>query len=74
METIETKITNRLGANINKIINNTFDGASWSMAGGVAIDTHTLIGLGGGGRGGGIINRLSEIQVVIKKLFLAMAN
>ena len=72
METIETKITNRLGANINKRIDNTFDGASWSMAGGVAIDTHTFIGLGGGG--GDIINRLSEIQVVIKKFFLAMAN
>ena len=34
----------------------------------VAIDTHTLIGLG---RGVDIINRLSEIQVVIKKLSLA---
>ena len=33
----------------------------------VAIDTHTLIGLG---RGVDIINRLSEIQVVIKKFFL----
>ena len=39
----------------------------------VAIDTHTLIGLGGGG-GVDIINRLGEIQVVIKKLFLEMAN
>ena len=35
----------------------------------VAIDTHTLIGLG---RGVDIINRLSEIQVVIKKFFLEM--
>ena len=34
----------------------------------MAIDTHTLIGLG---QGVDIINRLSEIQVVIKKLFLA---
>ena len=39
----------------------------------VAIDTHTLIGLAGG-VGVDIINRLSEIQVVIKKFFLAMAN
>ena len=31
VETIETEITNRIGANINKRINNTFDGASWSM-------------------------------------------
>ena len=38
----------------------------------VALDTHTLIGLGGGGVD--IINRLSEIQGVIKKFFLEMAN
>ena len=31
VETIETEITNRIGTNINKRINNTFDGASWSM-------------------------------------------
>ena len=31
VETIETEITNGIGANINKRINNTFDGASWSM-------------------------------------------
>ena len=37
----------------------------------VAIDTHTLIGLG---RGVDSINRLSEIQGVIKKFFLEMAN
>ena len=37
----------------------------------VAIDTHTVIGLG---RGVDIINRLSEIQGVIKKFFLEMAN
>ena len=32
VETIETEITNRIGANINKRINNTLDGASWSVA------------------------------------------
>ena len=32
VETIETEITNRIGANINERINNTFDGASWSVA------------------------------------------
>ena len=32
VETIETEITNRIGANINKRINNTFDGASWPVA------------------------------------------
>ena len=37
----------------------------------VALDTHTLIGLG---RRVDIINRLSEIQGVIKKFFLEMAN
>ena len=37
----------------------------------VAIDTHALIGLG---RGVDIINRLSEIQVIITKLFLEMAD
>ena len=31
VETIETEITNRIGANINKRINNTFYGASWSV-------------------------------------------
>ena len=40
----------------------------------VAIDTHTLIGLGRGGGEVDIINRLSEIQGVIKKFFLEMAN
>ena len=67
METIETEITNRIGANIN----NKFDGAAGQWPSSVAIDTHTLIGLG---RGVDIINRLSEIQGVIKKLFLEMAN
>ena len=37
----------------------------------VVIDRHTLIGPG---RGVDIINRLSEIQGVIKKFFLEMAN
>ena len=37
----------------------------------VAIDTHTLIGLG---RGIDIMNSLSEIQGVIKKFFLEMEN
>ena len=37
----------------------------------VAIDTHALIGLA---QGVDIINRLSEIQVVITKLFLEMAD
>ena len=37
----------------------------------VAIDTHTLIGLG---RGVDIMNSLSEIQGVIKKFFLEMEN
>ena len=37
----------------------------------VAIDTHALIGLG---QGVDIINRLSEIQVIITKLFLEMAD
>lgn len=32
VETIETEITNRIRANINKRANNTFDGASWSVA------------------------------------------
>ena len=31
VETVETEITNRIGANINKRIN-TLDGASWSVA------------------------------------------
>ena len=29
---IQGVITNRIGANINERINNTFDGASWSVA------------------------------------------
>ena len=37
----------------------------------VALDRHILIGLG---REVDIINRLSEIQGVIKKFFLEMAN
>ena len=37
----------------------------------VAIDTHTVIRLG---QGVDIIHRLSEIQGVIKKFFLEMAN
>ena len=32
LETTETAITNRIGANIDKRINNTFDRESWSMA------------------------------------------
>ena len=67
METIETEITNRIGANIN----DKFDGAAGQWPSSVAIDTHTLIGLG---RGVDIINRLNEMQVVIKKFSLEMAN
>ena len=32
LETTETAITNRIGANIDKRINHTFDRANWSMA------------------------------------------
>lgn len=32
LETTETSTTNRIGANIDKRINHTFDRASWSMA------------------------------------------
>lgn len=67
METIETEITNRIGANIN----NKFDGSAGQWPSSVAIDTHTLIGLG---REIDIINRLNEMQVVIKKFFLEIAN
>ena len=69
METIDTEIKNRIGANIN----DKFDGAAGRWPSSVAIDTHTLIGLGRGG-GVDIINRLNEMQVVIKKFFLEMAN
>ena len=67
METIETEITNRIGA--TSTAHSMEQASQWSSS--VAIDTHTLIGLG---RGVDIIHRLSEIQVVIKKFFLAMAN
>ena len=51
----------RTGANIDTRINNTFDRESRTS---VALDTHTLVGLGGVD----IIGRLSKIEIIIKKV------
>ena len=57
---------NRIGEDIDKkSTTHTIEQAvQWPTS--VALNTHTLKGLGGVD----IINRLSEIQVVIKKIFL----
>ena len=59
---------NRIGEDIvNKSPTHTIEQAvQWPT--GVALNTHTLKGLGGVD----IINRLSEIQVVIKKIFYVL--
>ena len=62
----ETECKNRIGEDIDKkLTTNTIEQAvQWPTS--VALNTHTLKRLGGVD----IINRLSEIKVVIKNIFL----